>query len=106
MRDVLETLERWTAQGQRAAIAALVAVERSGLRPPGAVMAVSERGEVAGSLTGGCVEPQLYEEARAVLGGAPARYAEYGIPDEDAFEAGLPCGGSVHVITAEIDRDV
>ena len=58
-------------------------------------MAVSERGDVAGSLTGGCVEPALYEEARAVLAGESARLVTYGITDEDAFEVGLPCGGTL-----------
>ena len=69
-------------------------------------MAVSERGDVAGSLTSGCVEPALYEEARAVLGGEPARLTSYGIADEEAFEAGLPCGGTVHVFVAEAERDL
>jgi xanthine dehydrogenase accessory factor len=69
-------------------------------------MAVSERGDIAGSLTGGCIEPALYEEARAVLGGESARLTTYGIEDEDAFEAGLPCGGTVHVFTTQADRDL
>jgi xanthine dehydrogenase accessory factor len=106
VREILETVERWTAEGLRAATATLVRTERSSPREPGAMMAVSERGDVAGSLTGGCVEPALYEEARAVLAGEPARLASYGIADEDAFEAGLPCGGTVHVFVAEADRDL
>jgi xanthine dehydrogenase accessory factor len=69
-------------------------------------MAVSDRGDVAGSLTGGCIEPALYEEARAVLRGEPARMTSYGIADEDAFEAGLPCGGTVHVFVSQVSRDL
>jgi xanthine dehydrogenase accessory factor len=103
MREILESLERWSAEGQRAALATLVATERSALRAPGATMAVSERGDVAGSLTGGCVEPALYEEARAVLAGEPARLVTYGIADDEAFEAGLPCGGTIHVLVAQAD---
>jgi xanthine dehydrogenase accessory factor len=106
VREILETVERWTAEGLRAATATLVRTERSSPREPGAMMAVSERGDVAGSLTGGCVEPALYEEARAVLAGEPARLASYGIADEDAFEAGLPCGGTVHIFLAEADREL
>jgi xanthine dehydrogenase accessory factor len=106
VRDILDTLERWTAEGVRVATATLVRTERSAPREPGAVLAVSERGDVAGSLTGGCVEPALYEEARAVLAGEPPRLATYGIEDEDAFEVGLPCGGTVHVFIAEADRDL
>jgi xanthine dehydrogenase accessory factor len=106
MRDILETLERWTADGLRVAAATLVGTERSAPRQPGAVLAVSERGDVVGSLTGGCVEPALYEEARAVLAGEPPRLRTYGIEDEDAFEVGLPCGGTVHVFVSELERDL
>ena len=106
MREILETLAGWTAEGLRAATATLVKTERSAPREPGAVLAVSERGDVAGSLTGGCVEPALYEEARAVLAGEPARLVTYGIADEDAFEVGLPCGGTVHIFVAEANREI
>jgi len=61
---------------------------------------------VAGSLTGGCVEPALYEEARAVLAGESARLVTYGIADEDAFEVGLPCGGTVHIFLTQVERDL
>jgi xanthine dehydrogenase accessory factor len=106
VREILETLAGWTAEGVRAATATLVKTERSAPREPGAVMAVSERGDVAGSLTGGCVEPALYEEARAVLAGEPARLVTYGIADEDAFEVGLPCGGTVHIFLTQVERDL
>jgi xanthine dehydrogenase accessory factor len=106
VREILETLERWTAEGLRAATATLVKTERSAPREPGAVMAVSERGDVAGSLTGGCVEPAIYEEAREVLDGGTARLRTYGIADEEAFEAGLPCGGTVHVFLNTIEREL
>ncbi len=97
MRDVLPTLERWVADGLRAATATVVATERSAPRQPGAVLAVSERGEVVGSVTGGCVEPAVYEEAREVLAGGEPRLVSYGIADDEAFEVGLPCGGTVHI---------
>jgi xanthine dehydrogenase accessory factor len=106
MRDILETLDRWTADGLRVAAATLVGTERSAPRQPGAMLAVSERGDVVGSLTGGCVEPALYDEARGVLAGEPPRLRTFGIEDEDAFEAGLPCGGAVHVFVSELERDL
>jgi xanthine dehydrogenase accessory factor len=106
VRDVLETLESWLAQGQRVATATVVATERSAPRAPGAVLAVSERGEIAGSVTGGCVEPAVFEEARAVLAGGPPRLVTYGIADEEAFEVGLPCGGTVHVFVDTVERDL
>ena len=103
MKDVLETLERWTAEGLRVATATVISTERSAPRDPGAVLAVSERGEVAGSVTGGCVEPAVYEEAQAVLAGGPPKLCTYGIADDEAFEVGLPCGGTVHIFVDALD---
>lgn len=103
MRDILPTLERWAADGLRTAVATVVSTERSAPRDPGAALAVSERGEVAGSVTGGCVEPAVYREAQEVLGGGEPRLRTYGIPDEDAFEVGLPCGGTVRIFVGLLD---
>jgi xanthine dehydrogenase accessory factor len=103
VKDVLETLERWTREGLRVATATVVSTERSAPRDPGAVLAVSEQGEVAGSVTGGCVEPAVYEEARAVLDGGPPRLLTYGIADDEAFEVGLPCGGTVRIFVDALD---
>jgi xanthine dehydrogenase accessory factor len=106
VRDVLETLERWVGEGTRVATATVVKTERSAPRAPGAVLAVSERGEVAGSVTGGCVEPAVYDEAREVLAGGAPRLKTYGIADEEAFEVGLPCGGTVHIFIDLAERDI
>ena len=106
MKDILPTLERWSADGVRAATATVVRTERSAPRDPGAVLAVSEKGEVAGSVTGGCVEPAVYEEAREVLAGGAPRLRTYGIADEEAFEVGLPCGGTVHIFVDALDPEL
>lgn len=106
MKDVLETLEGWNAEGLRFVTATVVKIERSAPRGPGAVLAVSEKGEVAGSVTGGCVEPAVYEEAKEVLAGGPPRLVSYGIADEEAFEVGLPCGGTVHIFLSTVERDL
>ena len=70
------------------------------------MLAVSERGEVAGSVTGGCVEPAVYEEAQDVLAGGRPRLLTYGIADEEAFEVGLPCGGTVHIFVDALAPEV
>jgi xanthine dehydrogenase accessory factor len=106
MRDILSTLLRWTADGRRAAIATVVRVERSAPRMPGSAMAVSETGDVAGSVTGGCVEPAVYAEAEEVLAGGSPRLLTFGIADEEAFEVGLPCGGRVSVFVELLDPQV
>jgi xanthine dehydrogenase accessory factor len=106
VKDVLDTLERWAGDGLRFATATVVKTERSAPQGPGAVLAVSERGAVAGSVTGGCVEPAVYDEAQEVLAGGRPRLVSYGIADEDAFEVGLPCGGTVHIFLSTVERDL
>jgi xanthine dehydrogenase accessory factor len=106
VRDVLQTLERWAADGTPVAIATVVDTERSAPRMPGAVLAVSEGGEVVGSVTGGCVEPAVYGEAREVLAGGAPRLKTYGIADDEAFEVGLPCGGTVHIFVDRLDPEL
>ena len=103
MRDVLETLERWAQAGTKVATATVVATERSAPREPGAALAVDADGNVVGSVTGGCVEPAVYGEAREVLAGEGPRLKTYGIADEEAFEVGLPCGGTVHIFVDALD---
>ncbi len=106
MRDVLPTVEGWIRDGKRVAVCTVVQVERSAPRLPGSVMAVADTGEVAGSVTGGCVESALYEQAGEVLAGAPPRLVTFGIVDDEAFAVGLPCGGTVHVFIEVLDPGV
>ncbi len=100
MREVLPDLERLGARGERTAIATVVAVKRSAPRPPGAKMVVGEHGEVAGSVSGGCVEGAVVEVADAILRGGPPQLLSFGIADADAWEVGLPCGGEIDVFVA------
>ena len=104
MKELLDDIDRWRAAGRRVALARVVAVEGSGPRLPGAAMAVSEDGEVVGSVSGGCVEGAVLTEALAVLadGGRP-RLLSYGIPDEHAFSVGLTCGGTIQVFVEALD---
>ena len=97
MRDLLGDLDRWRERGERVALARVVATRRSAPRPVGAKLAVSEGGELAGSVSGGCVENEVYEAARDVLGGGAPRLLTYGISDDLALSVGLPCGGEIDV---------
>jgi xanthine dehydrogenase accessory factor len=104
MREVLNDVRAWRRQGKRVALARVVDVEGSGPRQPGAAMAVNEDGEVAGSVSGGCVEGAVVTEALAVLGGeAEPRIVTFGYSDDDAFAVGLTCGGTVHLFIEELD---
>lgn len=103
--EVREPLRRWAAAGRRAGVATLVGVRRSAPRPPGARFAVSEGGEVAGSVSSGCVEGDLHEHLRRILEGAASDVLHYGITDEMAAEVGLSCGGEIDVLVAPHDPD-
>jgi xanthine dehydrogenase accessory factor len=104
MRDVLDDIERWRTSGRRVALARVVGVEGSAPRGPGAAMAVSEDGEVAGSVSGGCVEGAVVSEALDVLGGdGKARVCTFGYSDDEAFAVGLTCGGTIHVLVEPLD---
>ena len=106
MRDIAGYLERWRRGGERIALATVVATRRSAPRPIGSVMAVSESGEIAGSVSGGCVESEVYGHAREVLAGGEPRFVSFGIADEEAFEVGLPCGGEIDVFIRAADPEL
>jgi xanthine dehydrogenase accessory factor len=97
MRDVLPEIVEWLDRGDRIALATVVEVVRSAPRPPGAKMAVNERGEVAGAVSGGCVEGAVLESAQQVLSSGEPRMQRFGIADEGAWDVGLPCGGEIGV---------
>ncbi len=97
MKDILPQLRAWQAAGKRYVLATVVGVERSAPRGPGASMAVCENGEVAGSVSGGCVEGALVEEAEGLLATGQPKLVTFGIPDELGFSVGLSCGGTLHV---------
>src|SRR5438552_3850852 len=97
MRDVLEEVDAWTERGEGVAIATVVGVRRSAPRPPGAKMAISESGEIAGMVSGGCVEGAVVEVAEEVLRTGEPRLLHFGIADDEAWDVGLPCGGEIDV---------
>ena len=105
MKEILDDVERWRAEGKQVAIATVVATRRSAPRPVGAKLAISESGELAGSVSGGCVESDVYENAREVLATGKPKLLSYGIADEDAWEVGLPCGGEIDVFVEPLSDD-
>jgi xanthine dehydrogenase accessory factor len=106
MAGIVEELERWRERGdEQAVVATLIAARGSAPRPIGSKLAVSERGELAGSGSGGCVESEVAELARAVLADGERRQVTYGISDEQALSVGLPCGGEIDVLLERAGLD-
>ena len=103
MKEVIADIDRWQAAGRRVAIARVIGVEGSGPRDAGATMVVSEDGEVAGSVSGGCVEGAVFAEALAVLESGTPKVCTFGYSDDAAFAVGLTCGGTVHVLVEPLD---
>ena len=98
MKEILDDVERWRSAGKRVAIARVVNIEGSGPRDPGAAMAVSEDAEVAGSVSGGCVEGAVVTEALDILeAGGPGRMVSFGYSDDEEFAVGLTCGGTIRL---------
>lgn len=104
MREILDDIDRWRTAGKRVAVARVVDTDGSGPREPGAAMAVSEDGEVAGSVSGGCVEGAVVSEALAILRGeSVSRIVTFGYSDDEAFAVGLTCGGTVHLFIQPLE---
>ena len=101
-----EAMLRWITEGRRFATAVLVEVLGSAPLDPGATMLVDERGAIEGSVTGGCVEGALVEEAQRVLAGDAPVVKTYGISDELAGDVGLMCGGTVRILVSEVTEAV
>jgi xanthine dehydrogenase accessory factor len=97
MREIAVDLNRWLSVGERVALATVVRAEGPSPRPLGARMAVTGSGQMMGSVSGGCVEGAVFEEAQGVLGGGPPKRLEYGVVDETGWNVGLACGGTIEV---------
>lgn len=104
MQDLLDDVDRWLAAGRRVALARVIAVEGSGPRDAGAAMAVSEDGEVSGSVSGGCVEGAVVTEALDAIASGRPRMCSFGYSDDQAFAVGLTCGGTIRLFVEPLVR--
>lgn len=103
MQEILTAIDHWQEAGKQVALATVVQVYGSAPRPLGAKLAVSTDGEMAGSVSGGCVESAVIQEALEVLSTGVPRLVSYGIADETAWAVGLACGGTIEVFVEPLN---
>lgn len=103
MKEILADLEGWQARGDKIAVATVIQTWGSSPRAPGAKMAINQKGEMIGSVSGGCVEGAVVEEAMRVLKTGRPKLLHFGVADENAWEVGLACGGTIEVFVERLD---
>ncbi|HEY5657981.1 MAG TPA: XdhC family protein [Myxococcota bacterium] len=103
MQDVLEQAAHWRDAGLGVALATVIQTWGSSPRPAGSQLAVNERAEFIGSVSGGCVEAAVVEAALGVIEGGAPRLLEYGVENEAAWEVGLACGGRIEIFLERLE---
>jgi xanthine/CO dehydrogenase XdhC/CoxF family maturation factor len=101
--DVLEQAAAWREEGRGVAIATVVATWGSSPRPVGSQMAVDDRSNMAGSVSGGCIEGAVVLEAQQVMRERKAKLLDFGVSNEQAWEVGLACGGKLQVYVEAVE---
>lgn len=101
-RDILEKARAWRDGGLGVALATVVSTWGSAPRPAGSHLAVNEKGEFVGSVSGGCVESAVIQEAVAAIRDGRPRLLDYGVTDQRAWDVGLACGGKVQVFVEKV----
>jgi xanthine dehydrogenase accessory factor len=105
VRDILNTITEWWADGETFGLATVVKTFRSAPRDPGAALAVAPGGEAIGSVSGGCVEGAVYELGTEVSASGDPVLQTYGFSDDDAFAVGLTCGGILDIFVEQVNRE-
>ena len=103
VKEILPEIEAWKKDGERVVVATVVATRRSAPRPIGASLAISESGKMCGSVSGGCVESDVFENAQEVFQTGEPKLLSYGIDDDLAWSVGLPCGGEIDVFVETLE---
>ncbi|MGQ3282723.1 XdhC family protein [Bosea sp. (in: a-proteobacteria)] len=103
--DILATAEAWARDGRSVALATVIETWGSAPRPVGSHLVIDADGNFQGSVSGGCVEGAVVEEAVEVIALGQPRMLEFGVADETAWKVGLSCGGRIRVYVERISTE-
>jgi xanthine/CO dehydrogenase XdhC/CoxF family maturation factor len=95
--DILHTAAQWKRDGRQVALATVIETWGSSPRPEGSQLVIRDDSLFLGSVSGGCVEGRVVEEALEVMRDGKPRRLVFGVSNEEAWEVGLACGGEIHV---------
>jgi LAO/AO transport system kinase len=102
-QDIFETAARWRDQGRGVALCTVVATWGSSPRPAGSHLLVDDSRNFLGSVSGGCIEGAVINEANEVIADGKPRLLEFGVSNEQAWDVGLACGGRVQVYVERLE---
>lgn len=100
--DILATAEAWHNEGRAVALATVIATWGSSPRPVGSQLVIDEKGHFEGSVSGGCIEGAVIQKAQEIMTTGAVEVLEFGVSDEQAWEVGLACGGTVRVLVERV----
>lgn len=101
--DLLAEAARWRDEGRKVALATVVQTWGSSPRPVGSQLIVDDKLRLQGSVSGGCIEGAVVHEAQSIMAGAPPKLLTFGVSDEQAWDVGLACGGTVKVFVERVE---
>src|SRR5436309_12179494 len=101
--EIMEQAARWRETGKGVALATVVNTWGSSPRPIGSKLAVDNSGAFVGSVSGGCVEGAVVEEALSAISDGKPRLLDFGVSDEQAWEVGLACGGKIEIFVERVE---
>jgi len=101
--EILEQASRWRHAGKGVALATVVKTWGSSPRPAGAKLAVADDGSMVGSVSGGCVEGAVIEQALEAIRDRKPRLLDFGVSDDQAWEVGLACGGKIEIFVEAVE---
>lgn len=100
--DILDTAAQWLSEGRKVALGTVVKTWGSAPRPAGSQIAVRDDGAFVGSVSGGCVEGAVIEDALRAMSDGKSGHLEFGVSDQQAWDVGLACGGRIEIFVEPI----